>query len=595
VKYRDDVPFMPRGLELDQAWFCGGRVGASLAKHGGLTSLVYFGRQPLGRAGFFQGDAVSAWTKVFRLCVMVDDVPYHPDFLRTELHPFGYRSEGSAGGVSFRHDLVLLNDALVQRVKILRNPRRATVALRLVWHGGPSRVGMDRRTWTTFAEVAKANVCAARAADDLPPAKPTPRAKRHIAQQESFEADAVRRGETHIAVGSDLRLTFRTMHDGFKHHADSAPVRDRAAFYVGFAGKRADLLKHMASLRASVHRSCDAKFAAAEAGARRRRQPSVRAGNRALESFLAQAPDVVVRHTGLVDGPSLFPDQPDLLGHDGNDLSVLNNSIYYQALRCTADLTPRRHHPAYAVLWVTPHAADLVTADLPRIAAFMARAFTNPRGIYNLPPADQGAFLSDGNQAQAYYPVVEPFYRNVMSRALKGKELAAWSDNVRWYWDRFTIPEGLTFDAVNASDLTPDCPGGKQPFAGKAWYELFFTAYAGVDVNVDGLALGPTPVETPIDICNLVLAGRRVDIRIRGRGTGAPRATLNGELVADPSRIPIEALGTGVNRLEVKRTARRGRARRSRSSGTASAAIAPRPHARSATAQRDDCARRSRP
>lgn len=107
-----------------------------------------------------------------------------------------------------------------------------------------------------------------------------------------------------------------------------------------------------------------------------------------------------------------------------------------------------------------------------------------------------------------------------------------------------------------AGDLTPDCPGGKQPFAGKAWYELFFTAYAGVDVGIDGLSLRPTPVSEAIEIGNLVLAGRRVDIRIGGRGAGGLRATLNGKAVADPGHIPFSAFKAGANRIEVVRGGR---------------------------------------
>lgn len=46
MDYRNDNPFMPEGVELDQFWFCGGRIGAALGHRGGLTSLVYYGRRP---------------------------------------------------------------------------------------------------------------------------------------------------------------------------------------------------------------------------------------------------------------------------------------------------------------------------------------------------------------------------------------------------------------------------------------------------------------------------------------------------------------------------------------------------------------------
>ena len=40
-----------------------------------------------------------------------------------------------------------------------------------------------------------------------------------------------------------------------------------------------------------------------------------------------------VKGTGLVKGPSLYPDAVDTLGETGDDISAINNSIYYQALR----------------------------------------------------------------------------------------------------------------------------------------------------------------------------------------------------------------------------------------------------------------------
>ena len=59
MDYRNDNPFMPEGVELDQFWFCGGRIGAALGHHGGLTSLVYYGSQPMGRTDFFKADPVG--------------------------------------------------------------------------------------------------------------------------------------------------------------------------------------------------------------------------------------------------------------------------------------------------------------------------------------------------------------------------------------------------------------------------------------------------------------------------------------------------------------------------------------------------------
>lgn len=713
MDYRKNVPFMPKGLTIDQCWFCGGRIGVRLARHGGISEIAYYGRQPVARPRFFHGDGTSAWSKLFRLCVVVDGVPYHPTFARTELFPCGYRSHASAGGVAFRHELVLLDDCLVQRVVVERNPRRATLSLRLVWHGHPAQVGLAHRTWQGFVGDDRAGVAVAVAREDIPPAVQAKASQGNpaaLTQCAPGGARDVERAETFIGVAADRGVAFQDLHRGFKHHADSAPFTDQAAFIVAFAWERAALDARLAGLRASVHRDCEARFAAQAGG-----QPEVALGRPALESFMAQLPAVVdalrvadvpgamrasaghywvwgwdsmvyskglmlagrgafvaemlafyrrlalpgvgiphcltadftplmamastaqtlytvmlynhwcatrdqavlreffpfaraiveralaaeVRGSGLVDGPSLFPDHPELVGHDGHDLSVFNNSIFYQALRCLRDLArvlgedslagtldqaaercrrgfaqvffdqeagyfidsassrdfaPRRHHPGYAILWVTPYARDLVADELPRIAGFMTRELAAPRGVFHYPLRDQAAFLSDGNQGAAGYPVIEPFYWNVMSLAGRGRELERWAATMEWFWDANTIPEGLTYDAVNAGDLTADCPGGKQPFAGKAWYEAFFTAYAGLDVDIDGLVLRPTPVSAPMAIRNLVLAGRRIDLRISGSGKKLA-VTLNGRRLPPGGRIPLSALRAGTNRITAVRGA----------------------------------------
>ena len=165
--------------------------------------------------------------------------------------------------------------------------------------------------------------------------------------------------------------------------------------------------------------------------------------------------------------------------------------------------------------------------------------------------------MADGNQIGASYPTADYFYLNVHKMAGRPEALEAWLDDVSWYWNFHSAPEALTPNGINEAELGPDCPGGKQPFSGKAWYEIFFTAYAGVDVTIDGLALRPTPVKEPVEIRNLVLAGRRVDIRISGRGTRGIRVKLNGKPVADPGRIPFSALRPGTNRIEAIRTGKK--------------------------------------
>lgn len=295
--------------------------------------------------------------------------------------------------------------------------------------------------------------------------------------------------------------------------------------------------------------------------------------------------------TGLVGGISVFPDHPRLLGEDADGLSAFNNSIYYQALVATASLArtlaavdgdgglaafadrceaaamrcragfvriffdPERgtfvgsasadglvrrpHHPSYPVLWLMPCAWDLVESVAPQVADYLERELVGPWGIYPFRPVDEDSFLGDGNQFTAYYPVTEAFARNLLARTGRRAALATWYDMVERYWATHTVPEGTTFDGVNPP--TSDCPGGMQPFSGKAWLEGFYTAIAGIDLTHRGLEIGSVPVDGPAAIRNLRIGAARLDLAFAG--CGRPLATtVDGVAVADPSLIPMSSL-----------------------------------------------------
>jgi hypothetical protein len=43
MDYRHHGPFLPASLAIDRCWFCGGRIGVRLARHGGISELAYCG------------------------------------------------------------------------------------------------------------------------------------------------------------------------------------------------------------------------------------------------------------------------------------------------------------------------------------------------------------------------------------------------------------------------------------------------------------------------------------------------------------------------------------------------------------------------
>jgi len=84
---------------LPQNHFSNGRLYATVAAHGGITDLSYWGTQHLSAPHFFRGAPSSALNKLFRVAVVLGDKRYYPILNETQLFPFGLRSLGEVEGV----------------------------------------------------------------------------------------------------------------------------------------------------------------------------------------------------------------------------------------------------------------------------------------------------------------------------------------------------------------------------------------------------------------------------------------------------------------------------------------------------------------
>jgi hypothetical protein len=704
IQFRDNLPFVPKGTGFPQVWFSGGRLAGTILGHGGIGQILYYGRQSVSHAFFFQStNPLSAWEKLFRLSIVIEGVAYYPEFNNTTYYPFGFTSECTLAGVRFEHQLVALNDAFVQRVKVLANPMHKKLKLRMVTHG-MNRVQDKFRTWqpwkdsklglTTVAidklskeEIAKQIWDKTHDVRDHPPVSDTPY------------------GETHIGLVYDRAHSVENTLHGFKHYTSSAAFTDQAALTVVFAPGAAAFRKRAAQIKRSVHRECDEAFALFEK--RQKLATKVRVPSEpVVQSFLANVPRVIdaievkdapggfragmqnyfvwmdliidavsflyandseslrdmftffgdkvdkkrgmpclvtthftpllatpfsnqccvvtsfynyycftgdtellrsyypilrfmlekcleteVKGTGLIEGAGL-PDYP--AEQNGHDIASANNSSFYQALmsmrylsaemtRITGqkkhdafgrhcaefaartrknfikyffdkkvgyfrdslsskDFSPRHHYPTFVIQWASPFAADLIAGNEKRIAAFMIKNFLRPQGIGPMFPKWDPMYPGDGNQWLAYYPSwTESFFRGAMRAAGRGRELGQIVDVINWFWSRYTIPEGFTYDAENEG-FTTDNPGGKQPFGGQGLYGNFFRTIVGVEVDERGVIVTPSPARKELSVENLVVRGKKIDIKITGKGRHA-EITFNGKkLGPGPAIIPFRKL-----------------------------------------------------
>ena len=286
-----------------------------------------------------------------------------------------------------------------------------------------------------------------------------------------------------------------------------------------------------------------------------------------------------VRHTGLVSGSALWPDFPEAMEEDGNDVSSLNNSLLYQGLRgmeylaralgkaklalecrdwaqrlrvsfvkylydeekgyfissCSSKtLKPRKHYCCQAIFWITPFARELVAHAPGRIAAFMDEHLRSDKCLLSLPHWDT-AWMADGNQLGSSFPTSDYFYLNIHKVVGDTYGLNAWLGDIDWFWRHHTAPEAFTPEAENEAALGPDNPGCKQLQAVTCWYSGLYMGLAGMDFDHEGLTLTPWG-DRPVKIAGLKLRNVSLDLTISGRGTHIAALTLSGKALPAGTR-----------------------------------------------------------
>ena len=709
------IPVAQRGLGgLVRDLFGNGRMYASVGHHGGLINIGYWGDQHLNGQDFFQAGLETAWHKLFRVHINVGEKRYYPTLHDTHLHPFGYQSTDRLAGVDIEHDLLLLPDALVQRVRVEKNSGHLPIRLGMLHQEGNTAKNRPNRTWSDLVFHPKFNAFIASCVDVNPPPVPRPDAEESLTQRgRGPEEHDAARVTTWIGLGSDFAISaHRGYHPRSKHYLLTEPMEKKeSAFFLVFARSQPALKRRLQELAKTVHKECDKLIGDYET--RLLKRPRIDVGNAVLNSAFTQYPEViekmkipdrpgatratlagyfvwgwdgmtpllssplaneaeyaakilrffhktrhsrlglphqfttsfklklkgsfpsqcqfiaglyhyvavtgdlsvarevfptckaildhcrkgVVGNTGLVVGPALWPDFPEAMEENGEDISAINNSLLYQGLRameylaaalgdaglgdyrvwveqvrthfvrylydeekgyfissCSSiDFKPRKHYCAQAIYWLTPFARELVSHAPTRIASFMDKHLRSSKCLLTLPHWDT-AWMADGNQLGSSFPAADNFYLGVHKVVGDDAGLKAWLGDVEWFWRHHSAPEAFTPEAENEEAFGPDSWGGKQCQACTTWYAGVYTGLAGLDFDHEGLTLTPWG-DRPLDILGLLLRGVAVDLKIRGRGRHVGSLKLNGKnLPAGLRKIGWKEFTGKTARLELIRS-----------------------------------------
>jgi hypothetical protein len=415
-----NIPSEPRGLGTDTIWFGGGRTGLAVAAHGGIERIVYFGLQPLGRVNLFATGARSAYEKILRPYLVVADKAYVLELNNTLFYPGGYRSFFKVPelAVEVEHDLALIDDAILQTVRVIRNKRGLALRFRISVHEYTRQIPAGR-TWGDWQEGLAKNAWIAEIIDE-PTGHPV-------------EANEPR--STWFGVVGDRPLTSRHFHSS-RRYFETGPFKTGAATIAAMFGfDKATFLKRAAALKSGGSKEAAKIIAGWERDAKD--APRVKIGEPAVESFFRMAPLLL---KSLIVG-----DQP---GAIRASVSHYGAWAWDTMVHCEAHLAMGDDKFARDVLELYFRTADEERG--------IGHAF-NPEMTklhMNQPPAAQGlyiyllyiyfAYTGDTKTLRKYYP----FSVSILKRALASRGRAGLFEGTSLFPD-FPIYAGQTGEDIS--------------------------------------------------------------------------------------------------------------------------------------------------
>lgn len=256
MKFNNNQPFIRKGLEVSQISFSGGRVAASIANHGGITHINYYGRQRFADVVLFRADPISAWSHLFRPGVYIDGKMYMFEFNDTLIYPFGYTSYCALAGVKFKHGLYLLNDALVFTLDIISNPVHKTVTFVLINTATTTRSNKSTRTWDQMKMIDDVNAGITSIIDKYPPETvklEKEQAKHTLAQAGSYYNPPVAKSKIWMGMTAKSILEFKenpSVEGLHKHYFSSECTGAENFISLVFGhGSREELLQRFIQLQ----------------------------------------------------------------------------------------------------------------------------------------------------------------------------------------------------------------------------------------------------------------------------------------------------------------------------------------------------------
>ncbi len=298
--------------------------------------------------------------------------------------------------------------------------------------------------------------------------------------------------------------------------------------------------------------------------------------------------DVEVASLGLSRGMSLVPDFRDLILEDGNDISTFNNIVAYCAVRGIEEmakgigdtstyekahafaertrknfnsvlydydvgyyvssansitLEQRKTYMGMELKYENEFAEEILGETRNECLRFFEEKLICKAGI-NVFPLDNIAYDADANQAHCWFPAHSEYYSlavNMANREDLMNQFIGWISS----WTKYLLcPEGINCYADTDEPYLDNwnaAVGTWQAFAMRGWYNAIVHSIFGVYFDGKSIIFRPRSGEE-MSISGLNIAGKKVDISMRGSGSKIKSIILDGVSIGSISKLDISLL-----------------------------------------------------
>jgi hypothetical protein len=321
---------------------------------------------------------------------------------------------------------------------------------------------------------------------------------------------------------------------------------------------------------------------------------------RIFESILKRE----VQGTGLCEEASLFPDFPVFMLETGQDISSMNNTIWYCAVRsmeAIAELsqdkeTARKAKEAFqrierhflplffdeerkfvvssvdsvtlerrdsfnsnALKWENHYCAELLRPVDAACLDFFEQHVVCKAGLREIPVWSR-AFDMDANQLHCWWPVTGEYYMRLINGQDRADLIEQWVGWVSYWTGKLTCPEGIScyIDTDEPDvDRWNSMKGAWHAYSVRGWYQAAIHGVVGVGMEAGGLTFYPYSGEE-MTLNGLRFLNRIFDIEMKGSGSYIEMIEVGGAKLRGTNKLPADAVAGGSRvHVTVHRTAER--------------------------------------